>query len=346
MNEPRLRLGILGLGMASKPHLAALADLADRIEVAGAFAPSPERRAAFAERTGLPVVDRLEALLDDPSIAALLVLTPPTTHLDLVSRAAAAGKHVLLEKPLEVSLPRAVAVVERMELAGRRLGVVFQHRFRPVVRRLAAEIAAGRLGEIVAASVEIRWWRSAAYYAEPGRGTKARDGGGVLLTQAIHTLDVFVTLLGLPIEISARVATSPLRAIDTEDVVAARLTFENGAIGTLGATTAAYPGFPERIEITGTRGTATLTGNSLAIDRHDGTAERIDGDGATGGGADPMAFDHGPHRDLIGDFVEAIASGRPPFASGRSALAVHRLIEAILRSAAADGHPVAPIDER
>ena len=112
------------------------------------------------------------------------------------------------------------------------------------------------------------------------------------------------------------------------------LRFANGAIGTLGATTAACPGFPERIELSGTTGTATLEGNRLLLSRHDGGEEILEGAGPTGGGADPMAFDHGPHRDLIADFVAAVQSGRDPEASGDSALAVHRLIDALLRSSA------------
>ncbi|TBW37620.1 Gfo/Idh/MocA family oxidoreductase [Siculibacillus lacustris] len=340
MSPAPLRLGIVGLGMAVKPHAAALADLADRITVVGGYAPSPARRTTFAATTGFPVTDDLDALIADPSVAAMLILTPPPSHLDLVARCASVGKHVLLEKPLEVTLPRASALVARMEAADRRLGVVFQHRFRPVVQRLRAVMAEGALGDLIAASVEVRWWRPASYYVD-GRGSRARDGGGVLLSQAIHTLDVFCTLVGLPAEVFAYTATSPNRAVDTENVVAAALRFGNGAIGTLGATTAADPGFPERIEITGTRGTATLEGDALRLHWSDGRDEIHDGSGATGGGADPMAFDHGPHRALIADFATAIADGRDPETSGRSALAVHRLIEALLRSAA-ERRAVAP----
>lgn len=327
-----LRLGIVGLGMASKPHALALAELTDRIEVAGAYSPSAERRAAFAAKTGFPVTESLSTLLDDPSVDAILLLTPPTTHLDLIERCAAAGKHVLMEKPIEVTLERSVALVERMEKADLRLGIVFQHRFRPVVRRLRRVLAEQAIGALVAASADVRWWRPPAYYAQPGRGMKARDGGGVLITQAIHSLDVFCTLAGTPATVGCFAGTSPMRHIDTEDIAAGILRFDNGAIGTIGATTAAYPGFPERIELAGTLGTATLEGNTLRLAYHDGHEETMAGDGPTGGGADPMAFDHGPHKALIVDFVDAIVDGRAPDASGRSALAVHRLIDALLRS--------------
>jgi predicted dehydrogenase len=334
MGKERLRLGIVGLGMASQPHVLALAELTDRIEVVGGFSPSAERRAAFAQKTGFPVVSTLQELLADASVEAILMLTPPTTHLELVSLCAAAGKHVLLEKPIEVTLAQSLALVERMEEAKLRLGVVFQHRFRPVVQRLRAALAEHAIGDLVAASAEIRWWRPPAYYAQPGRGMKARDGGGVLITQAIHSLDVFCTLAGTPAEVGCFAATSPMRRIDTEDIAAGMLRFANGAVGTIGATTAAYPGFPERIELSGTLGTATLEGNSLRLLFHDGREEILEGAGATGGGADPMAFDHGPHKALIADFAAAVTEGRDPDTSGRSALAVHRLIDALLRSSA------------
>ena len=334
-----LKLELIGLGMAVQPHALALADLAAEVQVAGGFSPSADRRKAFAAKTGFPVVDSMEALLDDASIDAILLLTPPNTHLDLLRRCAAAGKHVLVEKPLEITLDRAQATVEMMEKAGLRLGVVFQHRFRPVVQRLRAALAEGLLGELLGASVDIRWWRPPAYFAQPGRGMMARDGGGVLITQAIHTLDVFGTLTGPVAEVACFAKTSPLRQIDTEDIVAGMLRFENGAIGTLGATTVAYPGFPERIELSGSKGTATLEGNGLRIFLQDGREEVLAGDGPTGGGADPMAFDHGPHRGVIENFIAAVQNGVDPDANGRSALKVHRLIDALLR-AAATGKPV------
>lgn len=338
MTGKPLRLGIIGLGMASKPHVLALRDLAGTVAVAGAFSPSAERREAFAAESGFPTVQTTEALLDDPTVEAILLLTPPTTHLDLVGRCAAAGKHVLLEKPLEIDLARSTALVEIMEKAGLTLGLVFQHRYRPVVRHLRNALAKGVIGELLAASAEVRWWRPPAYYAQAGRGMRARDGGGVLLTQAIHSLDVFCTLTGelagAISEVGCYAVTSPLRSIDTEDIVAGMVRFSGGAIGTIGATTAAYPGFPERIELSGTLGTATLAGNSLKILRHDGQEDTLEGDGPTGGGADPMAFDHGPHRELIADFARSIREGHEPDIHGRSVLAVHRLIDGLLRSAA------------
>lgn len=329
----RRRVGVIGLGMAAAPHARSLLDLADRVEVAGGFSPSAERRSAFAARYGLPVAERAEDLLDDPTVSAILLLTPPDTHAALVARCAAAGKHVLLEKPLDATPEGTRAVVETMERAGLTLGVVLQHRFRAAAERLAAVLRDGTLGRPLSAAVAVRWWRDAAYYAQPGRGMKARDGGGVLLTQAIHTLDLFVSLFGLPQQVASFAATSGLRPhIDTEDVVVAALRYENGLLATIDATTVAYPGFPERIEIAGTAGSAVLSGDRLEVRSHSGETIRAGEAGGTlGGGADPMAFPNLHHRAVLADFLDALDEGRAPRVDGREALKVHRLIEAMLR---------------
>ncbi len=188
----RRRLAIIGLGMAVTPHARSLADLHDRVEVAYAFSRSAVRRQAFAERFAFPLADDLGPIERDPSVSAVMILTPPNTHLELVERFAAAGKHILLEKPLERSTERAEALVAAAERAGIRLGVVFQHRFREASLALRARLEQGVLGELAAVNVICPWWRPQTYYDEPGRGTLARDGGGVLITQAIHTLDLLL----------------------------------------------------------------------------------------------------------------------------------------------------------
>lgn len=329
------RIAIIGLGMASAPHARSLADLAGRVEVAAAYSPTAARREAFAARWNVPTVDTADAVFEDRTIDAVMVLTPPSSHLELVERAARAGKHVLLEKPLEVTTARAEALVEAAARARVKLGIVLQHRFRPVASALAGIVAEGRLGEIVGASARLSNWRPQSYYDEPGRGTKARDGGGVLLTQAIHTLDLLIALAGTPVEAFAYAATTPVHRMETEDLVAGAVRFGNGAIGTIGATTSFYPGYADAIELIGTRGTARIEGTGLVARFHDGTETGLD-DGAPGGGAgaDPMAFPHQHHRAVLADFLDAIGEDREPKVSGREALKVHRLIDALLRSAA------------
>lgn len=327
------RVGLIGLGMAHKPHLQGLRDLAPMVQVAACYAPSAARREAFAKANpDLKVVDNLDELLQDTSIDTVLILTPPNTHLELVERCAAAGKHVLLEKPVDITTERARKAVEAMEKAGRKLAIMFQMRFRPMSLKLAGLIREGALGELVSASARVRWWRTAEYYAQPGRGMKARDGGGVLITQAIHTLDLFQSLTGPISQVSAIATTSPLRSMDTEDIAAVAVRFANGAVGTIDATTVAYPGFPETIEFAGTKGTAVLSNKGLDLYWQDGREEHIESDQGAGGGADPMAFSHESHRDAFADLLQAIDEGREPTVSGREALKVHVLIDAILAS--------------
>ena len=335
----RVRLGLIGLGMAVTPHARALQDLADEVEVAAAYSPTQPRRAGFAERFPFPTTGDLDGLLDDPSVDAVMILTPPNTHGELVGRAAARAKHVLLEKPLEVSTDRAEALVAAADAAGVTLAVVLQHRFRPAAERLAALLAEGALGRIVGCSTTIRLWRPQAYYDEPGRGTLARDGGGVLMTQGIHTLDLMLSLAGPVAEVTGYTATAAHR-MEAEDLACAAVRFASGALGVIDATTAAWPGFPERIDLAGTDGTATLAGGELRVAWHDGRAETVAADASAGGtGADPMAFSHEGHRAVLADFLSAIRTGTAPRVSGAEALKVHRLIDALIETGRT-GRPV------
>lgn len=198
----------------------------------------------------------------------------------------------------------------------------------------AAELLSqGGLGRIAVANVSVPWWRPQSYYDQPGRGTLERDGGGVLITQAIHTLDLFLSLAGAVDEVSAFAGTTALHRMETEDVVAAALRLQSGAIGALMTTTALYPGFGERIELAGDAGSAILADGELVVHMHDGRNERAGQSGGGGGGADPMAFSNDAHRAVLTDFLDAVEAGREPMAGGRAGLLVHRLIEALLVSA-------------
>src|SRR5881396_540823 len=260
------RMGLVGLGMAVTPHAKSLLDLKDRVEVAYAYSPSEARRNAFAQRFAFPLCNRIETILEDRSVGAVLILTPPNTHLELVTRCAAAGKHILLEKPLEISTGRAEELVRKS--SGVKLGLVLQHRFRPAAEKLREVI--GDLGKIVSASASIPNWRPQSYYDQPGRGTKARDGGGVLLTQGIHTLDLLTWFAGEAKEVKSVWTTTPVHRMETEDLACAALRFESGALGVVHATTTAYPGYPERIELIGTHGSALLEGTALRAQFADG----------------------------------------------------------------------------
>ena len=334
----KTRIGLIGLGMAVTPHAKGLVDLAEKVEVAYAWSPSEARRKAFTERFDFPTCERIETILEDETVDAVLVLTPANTHLEIARRCAEAGKHVLLEKPIEISTARAEELVAACRKAGVTLGIVLQHRFRPAGMRLAEILRTGELGAIVGCSTVIRLWRPQSYYDEPGRGTFARDGGGVLISQGIHTLDLMLSLAGPIGQVTGYAQTTSVHHMETEDMVCAAARFENGAFGTIDATTAAYPGFLERIDLVCEKGTASLAGTALLVQYQDGRKEEIAADQSAGGtGADPMAFPHDYHRAVMEDFIDAISNGREPKVTGEEALRVHRLIDALIETGGRGG---------
>jgi UDP-N-acetyl-2-amino-2-deoxyglucuronate dehydrogenase len=320
--------------MAVKPHAQSYQDLADRVEVACAFSPSKKRRDEFAAQYGFPVCDNIETKFSDPTIDFVTILTPPNTHLELTQRCSAVGKHVLLEKPLEISTERSRALVANCRDAGVKLGIMLQHRFRPGGIRLAEVMESGKIGNMIGAAVRVQNWRPQSYYDQPGRGEKNRDGGGVLLTQGIHTLDLFLHLAGMPEQVMGYAGTTPVHQMETEDIAGAVLRYSNGAIATVTATTAAYPGFPETITLYCENGTAEINGTDLSIQYSDGSQELVGSgdDDAAGAGADPMDFANSHHKAVIEDFLETLDKNRDPSISGESALNTHRLIDAILSS--------------
>jgi len=319
--------------MVAEPHVKSLLELGDRVEVRGVFSRSEAQRQAFAARHGVPAARSIDELLADPGLDAILLLTPPNARREIVAAAAAAGKHILSEKPVERGTAAALEIVEICERAGVTLGVVFQHRFRLASQALKRLVDSNELGRMAIVQVSVPWWRPQSYYDQPGRGSFARDGGGVLITQAIHTLDLMLSVTGPVSEVAAVSGTSFLHRMEGEDFVGAGLRFANGAMGVLTATTAAYPGGEESIVIGFERGEARLSGGTLRVTRMDGTVSETGEPSGTGGGADPMAFPHLWHRDGIADFVAAIVEKRQPLVSGREALKVHGLIDALHVSA-------------
>ncbi|HEV7260378.1 MAG TPA: Gfo/Idh/MocA family oxidoreductase [Bosea sp. (in: a-proteobacteria)] len=329
----KLGIAVIGLGPASLPHSKSLLDLAGRADVRWAVSRSADRAERYAAQFPFPTTTDLDAVLADPLVDAMIVLTPPSSHLDVSARCLEAGKHVLVEKPLELTSARGRRLVDVARRTGRVFGVVLQHRFRPASLRLKAALDAGELGSIEAAFLSVPWWRPQSYYDEAGRGTLARDGGGVLLTQAVHSLDLFRSLVGVSRVVAAQVRTTALHQMETEDYVSALLETGNAAPATLVATTAAYPGYPERIEITGTTGFASLIGGRLRLAFLDGREEVVEAEGSTGSGANIMDFPHDAHRAVITDFLDAIEQGRDPVVTGEEALASQRLIDEILMAA-------------
>jgi predicted dehydrogenase len=323
-------ISVVGLGNALQQHARGLVDLADRVRVVWAAATSETRLKDVADRYGFPVTTDIERAIKDPAVDAVMVLAPANAHLSIAETAFAAGKHVLCEKPLEVSIERGEQLITAGRRANRHLGICLQHRFRPGSQRLHALLRQGALGEIQAATMMVPWWRPQSYYDEPGRGVKARDGGGVLITQAIHTLDTFRWLVGIERVEAAQVRTTALHRMETEDYASALVRVGNGAPGTIIATVAAHPGSPEWIHIIGSRGTARLEGGSLRVSYVDGSEETLADMSGSGSGANVMSFSHEAHRAVLSDFLDAIEQGRDPAIPGEEALATQRVIQEIL----------------
>lgn len=339
-DQKRKRVVIIGAGMVAKTHLLALADLGAKIELAGVLTRSKDsahRFAAEAEKLLGYSVEAFENIADvatDPSIDFAIVLTPPNARQEIVRALAEAGKHILMEKPVERTSAAASDLVEFCDAEGVTLGIVFQHRVRESSLKLKELLDDNAFGPLHIAEARIPWWREQSYYDEPGRGTYARDGGGVLISQAIHTLDLMLSLTGSAKSVQAIARTSALHNMEAEDYVSAGVDYESGAIGSIIASTADYPGDAESLSFQFEKAAITLQSGLLDIKWRDGREEIIGEAGGTGGGADPMAFTHDWHRGIIEDFVDALKGNRAPVCSGRGALKVHYLIDAIVQSSA------------
>ena len=327
----KIGIALIGVGPGSQPHLASLRELHERVDLRWAVARSDIERVRAAVPPDTRVTTNLEPVLQDAAVDAVIVATPAHTHLDIAKQTLAAGKHTLVEKPLDVSLSKAEELAKFADSTGLRFGVVLQHRFRPGAVRLRQLVESAALGELQAGVLQVPWWRSqSGYYDQPGRGSVARDGGGVLLTQAIHALDLFRSLVGVREVVASRVRTTDIHRIETEDFAAAILTLGNGAPGVLMATTAMYPGRAESLELVYTNASVLLVGGTLRVLFHDGRTEVVEGEAKSGSGDSIMDFSPAAHVELLRDFLDAIMLGRAPTASGTEALETHRLIEKII----------------
>lgn len=331
----KTNVALIGLGMVSGTFADALGNLTDRIKLKGVFARRPDSRATFREKfpaLGAGEYTSVDQIAADPDVSFVMLTTPPNARAEIVQTLAAAGKHVLMEKPVERTLDAATALVETCEATGVTLGIMLQHRARPAVAQLRRVLDSGALGDLHMVEVSVPWWRAQSYYDEPGRGTYQRDGGGVLISQAIHTLDLMLSLTGPVAEVTAMTATTGFHRMEAEDFVSGGLLFASGAVGQVFTTTASYPGRGETITLHYANGSAHLDTNLLTITWQDGRCETFGAATTSGAGADPMAFTSDWHRAVIADFDGAIREGRAPMISGRQALGVHRLIAALEES--------------
>ncbi len=326
-------IAVIGAGMASAPHFRALRDLG--ADVRWVVTGDEERAARAADRLpGARVTASVEEALADPQVGTALILTPANTHLDLISMSADAGKAVIVEKPLEISVERARQAVAPCYRAGVPLAVVFQHRHRTVTPLLKDMIDRGDLGPIHAVEIQVPWWRDQSYYDEPGRGSYRRDGGGVLMTQAIHVLDLAMHLCGPVSAVCARTRTTACHRMEAEDLAVAAVEWHGGALGTILASTAHRPGFSDVIRVAGRDGTALLEGCHLRVWDERGDLQEHGSAPGDGPPAHPMDFPHDDHRRFLSAALKAVEhSPVPSQFVAAEALRPLELIDAMERSA-------------
>ena len=325
-------VALIGAGMIAKTHVAALSAARKDAQLRTVVSRRPDRARYLADHyDGEPpeFTADLSAVAADPAIPMAIVATPPSVRKEVIEELAMAGTHILLEKPLGRNPEEAREVVEICERAGVTLGVLFQHRMRAPSIAAARHVASGALGRLGLVEIAVPLWRDQAYYDELGRGTYARDGGGVMITNAIHSIDLALSLTGPVTSVQAMTATTPLHRMEAEDFAVAGLRFACGAAGSFVASTAMYPHRTEVIRLHFERASLKLDKDALEISWRDGRTDVEAKDDAPRKVNPLSGGKHEWHQAVIEDFIEAIRVGRKPMVAGREALVSHQLITAI-----------------
>lgn len=329
-----IRFGIIGSGMIAAWHAKAIG-LCEDATLAGVVDTAYDRAQAFCQAHGGRAYESLDAMLCDPEVDAVCICTPSGLHAAQAIQAMAHGKHVLIEKPMALTVADAEQVIDAAKRHGVTAGVVSQLRFSPACIHLRRLIRDGGLGDIMTAELMMKYYRPPAYYADSSwRGTWAMDGGGALMNQGIHGVDLLLHLLG-PVRTVCGMARTLRHAIEVEDTAAATLAFQSGALGVLLATTSVTPGYPRRLTISGTAGTVTLTEQHITRWDVEGIAcpDALRAhEGQPSGASDPAGIAEDSHLLHIRDMVRAIEHGQPPMVPLAEARDVVALIHAVYES--------------
>jgi predicted dehydrogenase len=329
--------GIVGAGVIGAFHAAAIA-MVPHARLTAVTDVDPGRAEALAGRHGCAAVPDLDALAARDDVDVVAVCVPSGRHAEVGVRAAAAGKHLVVEKPIDVSLDAADRLIAAAAAAGVTVSVISQHRFDPGVVELRRLIDDGALGRLLLGQASTKWWRSQEYYDSAGwRGTRAMDGGA-LMNQGIHYADLLRWCLGPVAEVSALTVTQA-HEMEAEDCALATVRFTSGAVGTITATTSVVPGFPERLEISGTEGSAAVEDGVLVYRGfRDGSEVRVTADGG-GAAASAAGLGVAAHAAQLADLMAAIDEGREPAVTAADARATLELVCAVYQSAR-EGRPV------
>ncbi len=338
-----LGFGIVGVGNIAQVHATAIQ--AAGAKLVAVATRNPERGRAFAAEHGGTWHADYRAVLARDDVSAIVLCTPHDLHAPMTLDAAAARKHVVCEKPMARNVAECDAMIAACERAGVTLGVIYQSRFEPISLKTKALLDAGKLGRLLWSSASTLWYRSDEYYqSAPWRGSRAQAGGGVLINQASHAIDLLLWLGGMPVRITARTRTLD-HDIEVEDGAVAIMEYPDDRLGLIQATTIAHPGYPERLEFFGARGSAVLHKGQARLEWHL-LEPRQDGEEqaeVSSGAARPMDISDAGHIAQMQDFVAAIRERRRPLVDGHEGRKSIEVIEAIYRSAAANAPVSLPL---
>ncbi len=323
---------MIGTGAISHKHAQVYKKIGFELTVCTDIFEEPGRR--FAETYGAEFVPGYEDVCRHPRVDYVDVCTFPDFRLEPIEICAQTGKHVQVQKPIATNLEVARRMIETARRGGILLGVVSQHRFDDACRFLSKAIAAGRLGKLLQCDCYVKWYRSAAYYSRPIKGSWKTEGGGALINQAIHQVDILRWLAGPVAEVFGVWQLGALHRIESEDVVNAVVRYRSGATGVIQASTAFWPGYTERTEFHGAKGTAVISGDKLTawdVENDSGEPAPLETEVASGA-SDPMAISLEPFERQFLDFGQAIEQGRQPLVSGEEGYAALELVDAVYRS--------------
>lgn len=328
-----INFAIIGTGAVAIHHVKSIREL-PQARLVAVCSSTPERAKVAEEKFQVPAYSDYGQMLEKADIDVVCICTASGHHLEPTLAAARAGKHIITEKPLEVSLQRADQMIEACQQAKVKLACIFQNRFNPDFQKVQRAIAEGVLGKLTLGNAYIKWFRSTAYYQSSAwKGTLAGDGGAALINQGIHTIDLLQHLFGDVKTVYGKVRTLK-HQIEGEDLGVALLQFKNGALGTIEGSTAIYPGFPERLEIFGQKGSIILEGGKIKhwhIEGEDSETETKAAEPASGA-SDPNAIGHQAHKEQIADMIEAIRRDREPSVNGQEARKSLAIIKGIYAS--------------
>lgn len=331
-----IRVGLVGGGNITGTHARAVSAIPGA-EVAAIHGVNSERVRNLARQFGGAAYTDFNEFLGHRPMDMVVIGSPSGLHAQQGIAAARQGLHMLVEKPIDINTAQVDALIAACERAGVKLGVIFQDRVKPDIRRLQRYLSEGVLGRPLLADARVKWYRPPEYYSgSRWRGTWRFDGGGALMNQGVHTVDLLLWLLGDVSEVQARTATM-LHSIHTEDTALALLEFSSGALGVLQATTAAYPGYARRLEITGSEGTIILENDQIVAadlrNRAPGLVLTQTGDRSENA-ASPAVSDFRGHQSVIEDFLRAMNENRAPACDGHEARRSVALIEKIYQASA------------